>query len=217
MKTIIAYRNGEEKLRTPAEIRNGVLRYNHNILINNDLIPAGQRDFVKTQLKNGNITPDIEAMGMHIGDNGKGLVVRWADDVEAERAAKAQADYNALPADVRKARSERNAIERLYQLSDKALNHDTDDNNTSRGYWLLAEADDRLKAWRANYPKEAMREDAQDLMSRAVHQDELAAGALCYDADGWISTEDQQRRHDEYKAKAEQLRAEAKRLLEVAK
>ena len=149
MKTVVVYRNGEQKLRIPAEIRNGILRSGDNILINGDLIrlPATKAS-VAAEIKARRITPEIEAMGMRMGDNGNGLVVRWAEDVETELQAKADAAYEALPDDVRAAREEREAIDKLYYRSDRALNHDTDDNNVSRGYSLRAEADRRLAAWR---------------------------------------------------------------------
>lgn len=216
MEVVIAYRNGEAKLRVPAEVRNGVLRNGKNILINNDLIPPGKKDEVVRQIKSGKITPEIEAMGMRLGDNGNGLIVRWASEVDAERRAKAQAEYDALPAEIKAARAERNAIEQLYIRSCRALNHDTDDNNVSRGYSLQAQANTRLKEWRVKYPKMAMLEDAGSLEAQANKEDELASGALVYDADGWISSEGQQQRHDEHKAKAAQLRAEAKALKEAA-
>lgn len=215
MKIVIAYRSGVEKLRVPAEVRNGVLRNGQNILINSDLIPPGKKDEVAREIKSGKITPEIEAMGIRLGDNGNGLIVRWASDVDAECRAKAQAEYDALPAEIKAARAERNAIEQLYSRSYRALNHDTDD-NVSRGYSLQAQANARLKAWREKYPKMAMLDDAESLESQASKEDSLASGALVYDADGWISSEGQQQRHDEHKAKAAQLRADAAKLREVA-
>jgi hypothetical protein len=156
-------------------------------------------------------------MGMCIGDNGNGLVVRWEDDVIAEQRAKAKAKYDALPANIRAAREERNAISKLYSEAERALEHDTDDNNVSRGYGARAEADARLLAWRKKCPSEAMREDAQRLLAKADHEEHMAVGALTYDADGWIGPAEQQRRHDEFMANAGRLRAEVQKLLEQAK
>ena len=209
MKVVIAYRNGEERLRVPAEVRNGVLRNGKNILINSDFIPAGEKDRIVKQIKAGSITPEIEKMGMKIGDNGNGLIVRWAEDVERECREKARKEYDALPADERAAIEERREIDRLYMISDQALNRDTDDDNVSRGYSRQAQADRRLAAWRVRYPKQARLEEADKLEHLAVREDDLASGALVYDADGWISPEEQQKRHDEHKDKAARLRAEA--------
>ena len=90
MKIVIVSRNGEEKLRVPAEIRNGILRAGKNILINSDLIAGSgmSKEQVAAEIKSGRITPQIEAMGMRLGDNGNGLVCQWAEDVEREKAAK---------------------------------------------------------------------------------------------------------------------------------
>lgn len=77
---------------------------------------------------------------------------------------------------------------------------------------MLAEADIALKAWREKYPAAAAREQVATLHSKADHHDSLAAGALVYDADGWLSTEEQERRAAGYKVKAAELRAEADKI-----
>lgn len=210
MKLAKVYRNGELKLAVPAEIRNGILRSGKNILINNDLIPAGKRDAVATEIKAGRITPEIEAMGMRIGDNGNGLVVRW----EADELAKAGADYAALPAVVRASREERAAISRLYLRAEQALYKDEDDCNIIRGHQLLAEAKARLAAWREKYPDEAKKENARKLVDAAEKKESLARGALTYDCDGSLSAEDQQSRHDKLIAEAKELRESATKTLE---
>lgn len=215
MKVVIAMRNGEEKLRVMAEVRNGILRSGVNILINADKVPAGRMDWLKAQMKKGQITPEIEAWGMHIGDNGNGLVVRWLEDIEQEKREAVQAAYNALPADEQAALEERKAIEKLYGIADKALNYDTDEDNVSRSYSTRTEADRRLEAWQKNYPKAARRERARDMDSQADREENLAVGALTYDADGWISPEEQKQRHDEGMVKAADLRAEAQKLRET--
>ena len=69
-----------------------------------------------------------------------------------------------------------------------------------------------MEAWRAKYPAEARKEESARLIAQAEHEEDLAAGALVYDADGWIGPEEQQRRHDEAMAKAQELRAKAAEL-----
>lgn len=101
---------------------------------------------------------------------------------------------------------ERNRIEGLYAKAEKHINYPGD------YYGILAEADAALKAWQAKYPAAAAREKAAILRAKADHQDSLAKGALVYDADGWLSAEDQERRAAEFKAEAAKLRAEADRL-----
>ena len=76
-------------------------------------------------------------------------------------------------------------------------------------YPMLSGARAALAAWRAQYPDAARAEDRQELLDEARDLQDLATGALLYDADGWLSREDQQRRHDEYLAQAAAKRAEA--------
>ena len=213
LRTVVVSRNGEKKLRVPAEERNGILRSGDSILINADLLAASglSREHVMREVGAGRITPEIEALGMRLGDNGNGLIVRWLDDILAQQRVAAKAAYDALPADVRASREERAAISDLYARAEKALNRDTDADNVSRGYSLRAEADRRLADWRERCPRAAAEEEAVRLLSQAEHEETLAAGALTYDADGWLSRDEQQRRHDEHVAKAADLREQASR------
>lgn len=80
MKMIVITRGGTEKIWLYGEIRNGVLWQGTTILINSDLVPPGKKNWVITQVGSGKITPEIERMALKIGDNGNGLIVRWADD-----------------------------------------------------------------------------------------------------------------------------------------
>lgn len=216
MKIVVISRNGEVKLRVPAKVRDGVLITPGGILLNSDLIPEGERERIIKERKEGKLTKEMIKMGMKIGDNGGGLTCRWLEDVEKEERRKSQAEYDALPLEIRRAREERNNIENLYNQSHKSLTTDTDEDNVSRGYRLQAEADTRLKAWRGKYPKMAMLEDADRLESKALKQESLASGALTYSADGWISPTEQQRRHDEFQAEAARLRSEAQAIREAA-
>lgn len=214
MKVVVVIRHGEEKLRVAAAIRNGVLRSGDNILINADRIAESglTKDYVMGEIKAHRISPEIEALGMRIGDNGNGLICRWLEDIEEERRQAAKAAYDALPAEVRAAREEREAISNLYARADRSLNYDTDEDNVSRGYSLRAEADRRLAAWRVQYPHQAKEEERSILLAQAAKRRDLAAGALIYDADGWISPDEQQRRHDEIIREAEEIEAQAAKL-----
>jgi hypothetical protein len=100
MRIVQVTRNGEVKLTVPAEVRKGILRHGDAILINADLIPPGEKDRVVAAIKAKQITPEIEAMGMRIGDNGNGLVCRWLDEVQAEQRAKMDAVRKPLPAGI---------------------------------------------------------------------------------------------------------------------
>jgi hypothetical protein len=87
------------------------------------------------------------------------------------------------------------------------------EDNVTTPMSLRRQADERLKAWRLKYPEKARKEDAQGLISKAERQEELASGALTFDMDGSISPEQQQKRHDEFIAKAKDYRKQADELL----
>ena len=216
MKTVVATRNGEETLRTQAEERNGALYSRGKILLNPDLVEISglSKNFIFRERRMHQNSPQIAALGMRLGDNGNGLVCRWLDAPIAEQQAEAKKECDALPNEAlpdeeQAAKEERAEISKLYVRSSQALNFDLDGENVSRGYSLRAKADRRLEAWRAKYPAEARKEESARLIAQAEHEEDLAAGALVYDADGWIGPEERQERHDDMMAKARMLRAGA--------
>jgi len=216
MKTVVATRNGEETLRTQAEERNGALYSGGKILLNPDLVEISglSKNFIFRERRMHQNSPQIAALGMRLGDNGNGLVCRWLDAPIAEQQAEAKKECDALPNEAlpdeeQAAKEERAEISKLYVRSSQALNFDLDGENVSRGYSLRAKADRRLEAWRAQYPAEARKEEAGRLIAQAEHEEDLAAGALVYDADGWEGPDEQQKRHDEMMARARELRAKA--------
>ena len=131
----------------------------------------------------------------HVGHNAGGLTVVPAD----EWANRRQAAHT--PADVERAE--------IRQMLDRA-----EDLRDHPGEYFPARqaADARLATWQETYPAEARAEQAQALRDQAVHERDIAAGALVYDADGSLSQAAQQRRHDEYLTKAEALDAQAAEL-----
>jgi hypothetical protein len=120
-----------------------------------------------------------------------------------------RAEVNAIRNDP--ANVERRRIAAMYA---KARRHE---DYPGEYYAMLADADAALMAWREKYPKAAARERAEDLRAKADRQESLAKGALVYDADGLYSTEDQERRAAEFRAKAAELRAEAAKIEEQAR
>jgi hypothetical protein len=76
----------------------------------------------------------------------------------------------------------------------------------------LQAAEAALKAWQAHHPAEAAREEADRLRSAAAAKRRKAQGALVYDADGWHTANEQQRRHDELEAEALELERQAEEL-----
>lgn len=73
----------------------------------------------------------------------------------------------------------------------------------------LAKADKALAQWREDYPEAGRDEKRSNLLASAESMERQAKGALTYDADGWISPNEQQKRHDEGMVKAANLRTEA--------
>lgn len=127
-------------------------------------------------------------------------------DAEAEILRRAHAAYEtecariaSLPVNV-----ERRRIDAL-----RAQAECIKDADPGRYFTLLHRADAAEQAWRAEYPDAATEERRERLRAQAEHERSLAVGALTYDADGWLSPEDQQRAHDEHIAKAEAIEAEA--------
>ncbi len=74
---------------------------------------------------------------------------------------------------------------------------------------VLQGAQAALAAWRERYPEAAREARRERLLAEARDAEEKATGALTYDADGWLSAEDRQERHDKWMAAAAQLRREA--------
>jgi hypothetical protein len=72
-----------------------------------------------------------------------------------------------------------------------------------------------LAEWRAQHPREAAMETAANLRAQADDLERKAQGALTYDADGWLSAADRQRRHDEWMTEAEENRSQAARIEEL--
>lgn len=133
----------------------------------------------------------------HEGLNPSGLEVKSYDDIRAEaQAARTPAQR------------ERDRIEGLFAQARRRADAE-DDNNVTDSLRLESQARAALAKWREDYPVEARAEDADKLEAEADHEDDIADGALTYDADGSLSEADQQRRHDEHKTKAAELRAKA--------
>jgi len=84
-----------------------------------------------------------------------------------------------------------------------------EDEDYSRSLYLISAADAALATWRQQYPAAAREEHRMQLQDKAEHERSLAVGALTYDADGSLSHEDQQRRHDEHMTAAAALDAQA--------
>jgi len=156
------------------------------------LLRAGKYDQIPTNLY------------ARLGANEGGLVVMYAEEYDRERRAEAKAHLDAHP-EIR----ERQEITALFEHGHHINDEWGDDADTGEGFRLIAEAERRLAAWREKYPEAAREERAENLIAKAEHEESIAKGALTFDADGWLSSKDQQKRYDEHMAKAADLRKQA--------
>jgi hypothetical protein len=203
MKLYLIIRDGEVKQVQPLELQSdGTLLKGTNPLLDSlstGFIAMGKDKLVAlvSAKKYSEIPADCYA---HIGVNPSGLEVISQDDYKSRTLAAR------TPAQI-----ERQRISALYAKANQRNNAD-DDNNVVDYMRIKRTADAALAQWRDDYPTDAKAEKADEIESKADHIDELAAGALTYDADGSIDSTEQQARHDEYKAKAVELRVQASEL-----
>lgn len=103
---------------------------------------------------------------------------------------------------------ERRAIDDLYDRADR-LERSNSDDNVAGPARLRAEARNRMAAWREKYEDAAKKEDRRNSLDKAATLRQKAVGALVYDADGILSREEQQARHDELIRQAEEIERKA--------
>lgn len=108
---------------------------------------------------------------------------------------------------------DRREIEELYEKAYR-IEHSSSEDNVMVPAQLRALARQKMAEWREKYQDAARDEDARELLSKASDLRSKAVGALVYDADGWISRGEQQKRHDEYIKEAEELEARARAIKE---
>lgn len=132
-----------------------------------------------------------------VGTSASGLLVIRQDEWLAQKVAA-----------LTPAQKERRRITLLYAEADRRY-HASDEDNVSDACRLRSEADRALGAWKVQYPEEARSEEAQRLREEAQRLRDKAAGAMTFDADGWLSSEDQKKRRDEFIARAVALEEQA--------
>jgi hypothetical protein len=131
-----------------------------------------------------------------LGTSASGLTVAWADE------------YMVAPkAELTAAQKARQAVDALFDEAERAEHASYYDPERIIKAQIAAKA--ALEEWQDAYPTEAKEEKRARLIAKAEHEESLASGALTYDADGWIDSVGQQKRHDEYMAKAAELRKQA--------
>jgi len=128
----------------------------------------------------------------------------------AEHQSRAKKEREAALASRTPAQVERDEISKLFYMALKEENNPYD----SVLYWKYrGEAGNRFEQWKKDYPNDWKREQAHDLILQAEKQEELASGALVYDADGLFDENEKQRRHDQFIEKSKELRKQAEDLL----
>ena len=106
------------------------------------------------------------------------------------------------------AQKERREISALYMKANRLANSD-DEDNVSGPMRLRSKANAMYDDWKKKYPEEAKKEQKEKLMMQVDELLTKASGALTYDADGSLSQEDMQRRHDEYIKQAQKIKYQA--------
>jgi hypothetical protein len=101
---------------------------------------------------------------------------------------------------------ERTRIEQMFDLAESKRNY------PGAYFPAKAKAQAALKAWQEKHPREAALEHARRLREEAGHLRDKARGALAYDADGWLSREDQQKRHNELMDQCQTKLSEAEKI-----
>lgn len=107
---------------------------------------------------------------------------------------------------------ERKHINAIYAKA-KAIENSNSENNVWLSQSLRSKADKMLEEWRKKYPKEANKEKADELLSKADRLKNGAKDALVYDADGWLNEEERQKRHDKMIEEAKSLEKKAENLM----
>lgn len=139
------------------------------------------------------------------GSGGGGLAICPPETRAAVEAA--LLDYAAQIEAIRHdpANRERSRIEGIYRRAAAAY----ENADWAQYHALTGDADEALAKWRSDFPEAARRERSEKLLAAAAHQEELAAGALTYDADGSLSRAKMEERAARFRALAAHLRRQA--------
>lgn len=211
-RSLVVIRGGEAKLRLPnAEIRSdGTIWYNGVPLCDGLAADALPKEQVAAIIRATAWDKLPLGMWAHMGTSASGLTVM----LESERDDQQRADrerQRAAYLSVHPGAEARREIDELCARADR-LERSGSEDNVSGPIRLRAEARERLAEWRTRYPVEDREEEAIRLRGLADRQRELAAGALTYDADGSLTAEMQQQRHDGHMGKAGDLDRQAAEL-----
>lgn len=206
-QTYLVRRNGETRLRLiAAEVEaEGVVTVQGAYVLDGELCKAdGCFDQMAGLAKSRKWSQIPRRYLGKVGTSESGLEIiseREAEEVEERRRRVHLAAHPEI--------AEMQEIESLYERSEEIIQGEDERYDRGYGYNLRSQADARLRAWREKYPVAARERDAGVLDDKAEHLRSLAVGALTYDADGWISPEEQRRRHDEMMAESAEIQRRA--------
>lgn len=188
---------------------NGTLKASTNSNINIPLATASTSLQIppeyKSALKKQNVNPD-DYFVVYLFKGGR---VGGCFPLGAKPAVdKAISDY---VAEIEAARNDpaRIARNKVFEMFEKARRRY---DYPGEYYPLLKAAEKALEEWLLAYPEAAKEEKKRQLLSEAEELKAKAVGALVYDADGWLTAEDKQKRHDEWIEEAKAKIAEANAL-----
>jgi hypothetical protein len=199
--------NGKVTLTIPGEIRDGFLwgltGDSAKPVLNGSLLAENgvSQDEAKKALASGKYSDKIRACFMTVGDNANGRTV--VNKTAADRLEHEQWKANRTPADLRR--------EEIATLWAKVRRCDRSEDDVEYDRLRFAAQDAESKFY-AEFPEELKKDQAAELRAKADKARELASGALVYDADGWISSEEQERRAAEFRAEAAQYDLQADEL-----
>lgn len=117
-------------------------------------------------------------------------------------------EYAADLAAKRTAWAPRRAVQELYDAAARLQDY------PGEYFPALHRADEAYREWAQTHPEQALEEYIAELTGQAEHEDELASGALVYDADGSLSSDEQEGRAAEHRTKAQAIRKRIKQLEE---
>lgn len=199
--------NGEVKLTVPGFIKDGFVWGNSAAgptpLINSVLL--AEKGLTAADLKkavsSGKFSEKLRECFMVVGDNSHGRTV--VNKTEADRIEHEEWKANRTPADLRR--------EELAILWDRVNRCDRSQDDVEyqqlRGKAIAAQ-----DKFYAEFPSELKKDQADRLRAKAEDARRLASGALVYDADGWISSAEQDKRAAEFRAEAAEFDRQADEL-----
>lgn len=214
MSTLHVRKEGKTKLSIPYVITNGFPNFQGKYLVSGETCKADGIDPKSLVLKAPN--SKTEKYYLRMGQNPDGNLL--VDSEEESRKRQDEAERKILALHLNSPRNGDNRKWGHCEKCDVALPPgygklrfcaaDTGcPDHMDRDGWHIRCADESACAVRVPAARRAAK--IRSLRDQAEHEKSVAIGALTYDADGWLSREDQEKSHATGMAKAAQLEAQA--------